>query len=78
MSEFSKYVGLDVHAETIAVSVADAGGGEPRYYGEIANRPGAVAGLVKKFSEPGQRLSFCYEAGPCGYGLYRQITDVGA
>ncbi len=77
MSEFSKYVGLDVHAETIAVSVADAGGGEPRYYGEIANRPGAVAGLVKKFSEPGQRLSFCHEAGPCGYGLYRQITVLG-
>ena len=59
------------------MSVADGGGGEPRYYGEIANRPGAVAGWVKKFSEPGQRLSFCYEAGPCGYGLYRQLTDLG-
>ena len=35
MKEFSKYVGLDVHKETIAVSMAEAGGGEARYFGEI-------------------------------------------
>ncbi len=77
MKEFSKYVGLDTHADTIAVSVAEACGGKPRYYGEIANRPASVARLVKKLSGDGEVMSFCYEAGPCGYGLYRQITDLG-
>ena len=77
MNKFSKYVGLDTHAKTIAVSVADALGGRPRYYGEIPNRPTSIARLVKKLSEDGEVMSFCYEAGPCGYGLYRQITSMG-
>jgi transposase len=77
MNQFSKYVGLDTHAETIAVSVADACGGRPRYFGEIANRPASVARLVKQLSADGELMSFCYEAGPCGYGLYRQITALG-
>ena len=38
MNKFSKYVGLDTHADTIAVAVSDAIGGKPRYYGEIPNR----------------------------------------
>jgi hypothetical protein len=45
MDKFSNYVGLDTHADTIAVSIAEASGGKPRYYGEISNRPGAVAKL---------------------------------
>lgn len=77
MSKFSKYVGLDTHKDTIAVSVADAAGGPARYYGELANTPAAVRKLVKRLSPDGEVLSFCYEAGPCGYGLYRQITASG-
>ena len=77
MNKFSKFVGLDTHADTIAVSIAEALGGRPRYYGEIPNRPASVARLVKKLSEDGELMSFCYEAGPCGYGLYRQITSLG-
>ena len=50
MNKFSKYVGLDTHAETIAVSVAEALGGRPRYYGEILNRPASVAKLVRQLS----------------------------
>nr|WP_306601168.1 IS110 family transposase [Geothrix sp. 21YS21S-2] len=72
-SKVSKYVGLDVHKETIAVSVAEAHEGEVRYVGEIANTPEAVVKLVRQLRKDGATLSFCYEAGPCGYILYRQL-----
>jgi transposase len=68
MNEFIKYVGLDVHKETIAVSVAQANGGEVRYVGEIVNTPQAVEKLIKQLRRDGADLKFCYEAGPCGYG----------
>lgn len=77
MNKFSKYVGLDTHKETIAVAVADVSGGKPRYYGEIANTPDAIRKLVKKLCPDGEMLSFCYEAGPCGYEVYRQISRLG-
>lgn len=77
MKEFSKYVGLDVHKETIAVSVADGDGVEVRYLGGIANTPEAIEKLVKQLRKGGATLSFCYEAGPCGYGIHRQLTDLG-
>lgn len=77
MNEFSKYVGMDTHKATIAVAVADGCGGKPRYYGEIANTSAAVAKLAKKLSRDGEVVSFCYEAGPCGYGIYRQLTGLG-
>jgi transposase len=77
MGVYSKYVGMDVHKETIAVSVADGIGGEPRYLGEIRNRPEAVAKLVRQLKKEGVRLLFGYEAGPCGYELYRQLRSLG-
>lgn len=77
MGKFSKYVGLDTHKETIAVSVADGSGGKARYFGEIANRPAAIKQLLKRLSPAGEVVSYCYEAGPCGYGIYRQITQSG-
>src|SRR5487761_457222 len=77
MKEFSKYVGLDVHKETIAVSVAECDGGEVRYFGEIANTPEAIEKLVKQLRKGNAVLSFCYEAGPCGYGIHRQLSDLG-
>ena len=77
MTKFSKYIGLDTHKDTIAVAIAEAGQSKPRYYGEIANTPEAVAKLVKKLSPAGEVLSFCYEAGPCGYGIHRQLTHLG-
>jgi len=77
MNEYSKYVGLDTHKDTIAVAVADFGRSNPRYYGEIPNTPEAIIKLVNKLSPDGEVLSFCYEAGPCGYGIYRQLTQIG-
>jgi transposase len=77
MKKFSKYVGLDTHADTIAVSIAEARGGKPRYYGEVSNRAASVDKLVKELSGEGEVLCFCYEAGPFGYGLYRQLEALG-
>ena len=60
MREFSKFVGLDTHKNTIAVAVADGLGGRARYYGEIANTPEAISKLVGTLCPDGEVLSFCY------------------
>jgi len=73
----TKYVGMDVHKETIAVAIAREGRGEPIYYGEIPNTDEAIKKLVKKVTSIGEKVSFCYEAGPCGYDVYRQLIDLG-
>ena len=73
------YIGLDVHRETIAISVAEPGRREPIYEGEIANTPKRVERKIQRLSERygGGLLQFVYEAGPCGYGLYRQLLASG-
>ncbi|MEI7740147.1 MAG: hypothetical protein WCJ99_15565 [Betaproteobacteria bacterium] len=48
MSEFNKYIGLDVHKATIAVSIADGEGGDVRFFGEIENNPTAITKLIKR------------------------------
>ena len=78
MAEPITYVGLDVHKETIAVALAAAGKrGEVRGYGTIANTPGALKALADKLAKSGAALRFCYEAGPCGYGIQRQLSAAG-
>jgi transposase len=72
----TKYVGMDVHKETIAVAIAKEGRSEPLYYGEIPNDTEAIRKLVKKVVSGGERASFCYEAGPCGYEVYRQLIKL--
>lgn len=76
--DFNAYVGLDVHKNTIAVAIADAGrSGDVRFYGEVGNTPDAVAALLKKLGKRYERMHWVYESGPCGYGLYRQINAAG-
>src|SRR6267154_4535600 len=72
------FIGLDTSKLRNAVAIAAGGrGGEVRFLGEIDNTPAATAKLVRKLSGKYERLTFCYEAGPTGYGLYRQITGLG-
>ena len=74
----TRFVGLDVHKDQIAVAVAESGrGGAVEYLGQIDNDPAAISKLCTRLSRPGATLSFCYEAGPCGYGLHRQLTSLG-
>jgi Transposase len=72
------YVGLDVHKEGIVVAVAEGGlRGEVREYGRIANTAGALDRLMRKLGGEGVGLRFCYEAGPCGYGIQRHLSAHG-
>jgi transposase len=78
MEEVITFVGLDVHKKSISVAVADGGlRGGGQFVGTVANTPSALAKLAKKLSRPGRRLRFCYEAGPFGYGIWRQLTGLG-
>jgi len=71
-----RYVGLDVHAETFTAAVADEGSGEPVYLGKFPYSVATVSKVLRKLGEPKQ-LRVAYEAGPTGYGLYRELTAAG-
>lgn len=75
MAKPIRYLGLDVHADTIAVAVSE-GRGEVRSLGTIPNRPEPIRKLMKRL-EPVSTLRVCYEAGPTGYALYWQLTGLG-
>jgi transposase len=69
-----RFIGLDVHAQTIAVAVAEPDG-EVRSLGSIPNDPAAVSKVMRRLGNPAQ-LRVCYEAGPTGYVLYWQLTKL--
>lgn len=70
-----RFLGMDVHAETISVAIAEADG-EVRSLGVIANRAESVRKLIRKLG-PVEQLRACYEAGPTGYVLYWQLSELG-
>lgn len=73
--KFTTFVGLDVHKATITIAAANDLG--TRDIGTIANEHRAIVKMVKKLGDP-ENLYFCYEAGPCGYKLHRQLVEMGA
>ncbi len=77
MKKVTRFIGLDVHAQTIAVAVAESGrDGEVRGMGTIPNRPEAVRKLVQRLGGA-KSLRVCYEAGPTGFALYWQLVELG-
>jgi transposase len=79
MADYSEvFVGIDTSKLRNAVAIAQGGrNGEVRYLGEIENTEAATRKLVKKLAAQHPQLTFCYEAGPTGYGLYRLIKALG-
>ena len=78
MADRITYVGLDVHKDSIVVAVAEGGlRGEVRGCGRIANTAAALDRLLRKLGGDGMALRFCYEAGPCGYGIQRRLSARG-
>jgi transposase len=79
MGKYSEvFVGIDTSKNKHAVAIADGGrDGEVRYFGEIDSAPATVERVLKKLSGKYEKLRVCYEAGPTGYGLYRQILALG-
>jgi transposase len=75
MREKLRFLGMDVHAETIAVAIAEPDG-EVRSLGTIANREDSIRKFIKKLGSP-EQLRACYEAGPTGFVLYWQLTQLG-
>ena len=75
MREKLRFLGLDVHAETIAVAVAEPDG-EVCSLGTIANREDSIRKFIKKLGSP-EQLRACYEAGPTGFVLYWQLAELG-
>jgi len=80
MNESSRtlYVGLDVHKDSIAIAYApEDRGAEVVSLGEVGTRQCDIDKLIRKLQAKGATLVFGYEAGPCGYGLYRSLTGKG-
>jgi len=79
MKEYSEaFVAFDTAKKKHAVAIADVGReGEIRYLGEIDSSPLTIERMIRKLAGRHEKLHFCYEAGPTGYGLYRQVRALG-
>ena len=79
MKEYSEaFIGFDTAKKKHAVAIADVGRErEIRYLGEIDSSPLTIERMIRKLAGRYEKLHFCYEAGPTGYGLYRQVRGLG-
>jgi transposase len=79
MEQPTRFVGMDVHKDTIVVAVTATGEvGKAAPYGTFPNTAAALEKLVKRLRQAGSGpVRFCYEAGPCGYGAHRTLTKLG-
>jgi transposase len=79
MGKYSEvFVAFDVAKKKHAVAVAAGGrAGEVRFLGDVENSPLPIERTIKRLAERYERLHVCFEAGPTGYGLYRQIQALG-
>jgi len=76
MKKTIKNIGLDVHKNSISIGIADEGrDGEVRYFGKIDNSMDQLDKVIRRLVSEGAVLRFAYEAGPCGYGIYRYLTN---
>jgi transposase len=71
------FIGMDVHKESIEIAIADGASQEVRRYGKIGGTQDAMRKALRKLVSQGKGLHFCYEAGPCGYELYRYLVSEG-
>jgi len=71
------FIGMDVHKDSIEIAIAEGGSQEVRRYGKIGGTQDAMRKTLRKLVSQGKSLHFCYEAGPCGYELYRYLVSEG-
>jgi transposase len=74
--KYSTFVGFDVHDDTISIGLIHRDAPEAEFLCTIPNNPDAIRKSLKKLGDP-KKIKVCYEAGPCGYVIYRQLTQMG-
>lgn len=73
-----KFIGMDVHKDSISLAIAENGSsGEVRLYGTMKNTTEALDKVIRKLISAGDELQFVYEAGPCGFGIFRHLQGKG-
>ena len=77
MSKIIHFIGLDVHKESVALSIAPSDSSEVRFYGSLGGKLEDLDKVIKKLAPPGVELRLCYEAGPTGYPLCRHLRKQG-
>jgi transposase len=78
METYNTFVGMDVHKNSIEIATAQVGrDGEVKHYARIDASLSALDKVVRKLVSQGKRPFFVYEAGPCGYEIYRHLTSKG-